>query len=187
MHLSVTRAKFKADLAVAMGGRVAEELIFGYDMVTSGASSDIKMATSMARAMVTQYGMSDKLGPLAYGDNEEEVFLGHSVARTQNLSDETQKLVDDEIHRIVDEGYKTAEKIIKKYIKQLHTISEGLLEYETLSGSEINDLLKGIQPVRESDDDGDKTPSAPAVPTTGLAKPPREEPGTGGMEPQPST
>ena len=86
-----------------MGGRVAEELVFGYEKVTSGASSDIKMATLLARAMVTQYGMSDKLGPLAYGDNEEEVFLGHSIARTQNLSDETQTIVDEEIHRLVDE------------------------------------------------------------------------------------
>ena len=79
--------------------------MFGYEKVTSGASSDIKMATLLARAMVTQYGMSDKLGPLAYGDNEEEVFLGHSIARTQNLSDETQTIVDEEIHRLVDECY----------------------------------------------------------------------------------
>jgi len=189
-QLSVTRAKFKADLAVAMGGRVAEEMIFGYDNVTSGASSDIKMATSMARAMVTQYGMSDKLGPLAYGDNEEEVFLGHSVARTQSLSDETQKLVDDEIHRIVEEGYKTAEKICKKYVKQLHTISEGLLEYETLSGDEIKALLKGKPPIRDFDDDaGGAKAVASAVPSTGKtkkAKPKKgDEPDTGGMEPQP--
>ncbi|GBE42202.1 ATP-dependent zinc metalloprotease FtsH [bacterium BMS3Bbin10] len=190
-QLSVTRAKFKADLAVAMGGRVAEELIFGYDMVTSGASSDIKMATSMARAMVTQYGMSDKLGPLAYGDNEEEVFLGHSVARTQNLSDETQKLVDDEIHRIVEEGYKTAEKVCKKHIKQLHTIAQGLLEYETLSGDEIKDLLKGKPPIRDFDDDeGGTKAAASAVPATGKAKKAKPkkggEPDAGALEPQPS-
>ena len=190
-QLSVTRAKFKADLAVAMGGRVAEELIFGYDMVTSGASSDIKMATSMARAMVTQYGMSDKLGPLSYGDNEEEVFLGHSVARTQNMSDETQKTVDDEVHRIVDDGYKTAEKICKKYIKQLHVIGEGLLEYETLSGDEIKNLLKGKPPIRDFDDDsGGSKATASAVPSTGKAKKAKPkkggEPDTGGMEPQPS-
>ena len=186
--VSYTRAKLKADLAVAMGGRVAEELIFGYDKVTSGASQDIKMATGIARAMVTQFGMSDKLGPLAYAENEEEVFLGHSVSRTQNLSDETQKIVDEEIHRLVDEGYSTARKITEDHIDQLHTIANALLEYETLTGKEIEDLLKGIQPVRDSGDDSDKTPSAPAVPTTGAAnKPPRDEPGTGGMEPQPST
>ncbi|RME97813.1 MAG: cell division protein FtsH, partial [Alphaproteobacteria bacterium] len=190
-QLSVTRAKFMADLAVAMGGRVAEELIFGHDKVTSGASSDIKMATSMARAMVTQYGMSDKLGPLAYGDNEEEVFLGHSVSRTQNLSDETQKLVDEEIHRIVDEGYKTATKILKKHIDQLHIIAKGLLEYETLTGEEIKNLLAGKPPIRDVDIEPSSTGgSASAVPSAGKAKPRKgkgkDEPDTGGMEPQPS-
>ena len=186
-HLSVTRAKMKADIAVAMGGRVAEELIFGHEKVTSGASSDIKMATQMARAMVTQYGMSDKLGPLAYGDNEEEVFLGHSVARTQNMIDETQKLVDSDIHLIVDEGYDLATKLLKDKIDDLHTIANGLLEYETLTGDEINGLLKGKQPVRESDDDT-TTESGSAVPTAGRAnrgKEDGEEPGD--MEPQPQT
>ncbi len=191
-QLSVTRAKMKADLAVAMGGRVAEELIFGHDKVTSGASQDIKMATQMARAMVTQYGMSDKLGPLAYGDNEEEVFLGHSVARTQNLSDETQKLVDDEIHAIVDEAYATATKICKKYIKQLHTIAEGLLEYESLTGEEIKNLLKGKPPIRDFDDDtGGAKAASSAVPSAGGAKKAKtdkgDEPDTGGMEPQPQS
>ena len=191
-QLSVTRAKMKADLAVAMGGRVAEELIFGHDKVTSGASQDIKMATQMARAMVTQYGMSDKLGPLAYGDNEEEVFLGHSVARTQNLSDETQKLVDDEIHAIVDEAYATATKICKKYIKQLHTIAEGLLEYESLTGEEIKNLLKGKPPIRDFDDDsGSAKAASSAVPSAGGAKKAKpdkgDEPDTGGMEPQPQS
>ncbi|MDH3581062.1 MAG: ATP-dependent metallopeptidase FtsH/Yme1/Tma family protein, partial [Hyphomicrobiales bacterium] len=187
-QLSVTRAKLKADLAVAMGGRVAEELIFGHEKVTSGASADIKMATNMARAMVTEYGMSEKLGPLAYGDNEEEVFLGHSVARTQNLSDETQKTVDDEIHRIVEEGYDTATKIIKKQIKQLHTIANGLLEYETLSGDEIKALLEGKPPVRDVDIDSASSGGASAVPSAGKTKKSKkgkDEPDTGGMEPQP--
>ena len=186
-QLSVTRAKMKADIAVAMGGRVAEELIFGHDKVTSGASSDIKMATAMARAMVTQYGMSDKLGPLAYGDNEEEVFLGHSVARTQNMSDDTQKLVDSEIHLIVDEGYDLATKMLKEKMDDLHTIANGLLEYETLTGDEINGLLKGEQPVRESDDDT-TTESGSAVPTAGSANRGNEDGGEpGDMEPQPQT
>jgi len=185
-QLSVTRAKMKADLAVAMGGRVAEELIFGHDKVTSGASADIKMATNMARAMVTQYGMSDKLGPLAYGDNEEEVFLGHSVARQQNLSDETQKLVDDEIHSIIDEAYAKANSLLKKHLKQLHTIANGLLEYETLSGKEIKDLLDGKPPVRDVDIDSPPS-GASAVPTAGKAKAKKgkDEPDTGGMEPAP--
>jgi cell division protease FtsH len=188
--LSYTRAKLKADITVAMGGRVAEELVFGYEKVTSGASSDIKMATQLARAMVTQYGMSDKLGPLAYGDNEEEVFLGHSIARTQNLSDETQTMVDEEIHRLVDEAYETARKIIDEHIDDLHLIARGLLEYETLSGDEIKDLLKGKPPVREFAADISPRPTpASAVPTAGRGKkaPPEPEPDTGGMAPQPSS
>jgi len=184
--LSITRAKLMADIAVAMGGRVAEELIFGHAKVTSGASSDIEMATRMARAMVTRFGMSDKLGPLAYGENEEEVFLGHSVSRTQNLSEETQKLVDSEIHRIVEEGYQTARRILEEGLDNLHTIAKGLLEYETLSGEEIKGLLQGKRPVRDEPDDTPKEKGS-AVPVTG--KSPRRRrgtaDGTGGLEPQP--
>jgi cell division protease FtsH len=187
--LSYTRAKLKADITVAMGGRVAEEIVFGYDKVTSGAAADIKMATQLARAMVTQYGMSDKLGPLAYGDNEEEVFLGHSIARTQNLSDETQTMVDEEIHRLVDEGFEGARKVITDNIDDLHTVARGLLEYETLSGEEIKNLLKGKPPVRDFAADVTPRPGpASAVPAAGRSKrPPEPEPDTGGLEPQPST
>ncbi|MFD0986514.1 ATP-dependent zinc metalloprotease FtsH [Methyloligella solikamskensis] len=189
--LSHTRGKLMADLTVAMGGRVAEEVIFGYEKVTSGASSDIKMATNLARAMVTQFGMSDKLGPLAYGENEEEVFLGHSVARQQNLSDDTQAMVDEEIHRFVDEAYDRARKIIDENLEELHTIAKGLIEYETLTGEEIKDLLKGKPPKRDAADDTPSKPSASsAVPATGGGKKKKKsdpEPGTGGMEPQPQT
>ncbi len=186
--VSVTRNKMKADLAVAMGGRVAEELIFGHGKVTSGASSDIKMATQMAHAMVTQYGMSDKLGPLAYGNNEEEVFLGHSVTRTQNHSDDTQKLVDAEIYKLVDEGLKKAKKVLKDHADQLKIIAEGLLEFETLSGTEIKDLLDGKQPVRDTGDDAPREGGGSAVPVTGKAATspkPKEDGGAGDMEPQP--
>ncbi len=185
--LSVTRQKMKADIAVAMGGRVAEEVVFGYDKVTSGASMDFKMATQMARAMVTQYGMSDKLGPLAYGENEDEVFLGHSVARTQSLSDETQKVVDEEIYRIVDEGYDFARKLIEQNVDKLHTIAKGLLEYETLSGQEITDLLDGKPPLREFEAEVTSEPrkKSSAVPSAGRKPKGGEEPDTGGMEPQP--
>ncbi|HUD52072.1 ATP-dependent zinc metalloprotease FtsH [Parvibaculum sp.] len=148
-QVSVTREKLKADLAVAMGGRIAEEVIFGHEKVTSGASSDISMATKMAKAMVTRWGMSDKLGPLAYHENEEEVFLGHSVSRQQNMSEETQRAIDGEVRRIVEEGYSTAKQIITDHLDELHTIAKGLLEYETLSGEEIKGLLKGEPPVRE--------------------------------------
>eukprot|EP00913_Durusdinium_trenchii_P005209 g4855.t1 len=149
-QFSVTREKMYADLAVAMGGRVAEEIILGHDKVTSGASSDISQATKMAKAMVTQWGMSDKLGPLAYQDNEEEVFLGHSVARSQNMSQETQRMIDEEVRRIVDDGYKKANEVLTNNIDDLHKIAKGLLEFETLSGDEIKGLLVGETPHRES-------------------------------------
>ena len=170
-QLSVTRAKLKADLAVAMGGRIAEEVIFGHEKVTSGASSDIQMATNMAKAMVTQFGMSDELGPLAYGDNEQEVFLGHSVTRTQNTSDETQSKIDSETRKFVDEGYKKAESIIRENIDDLHIIANGLLEYETLSGDEIEALLKGDPPHRPEPTDTDSGPGAlSAVPSVVKSK-----------------
>jgi cell division protease FtsH len=186
--LSVTRQKLKADIAVAMGGRVAEEVVFGYEKVTSGASMDFKMATQMARAMVTQYGMSDKLGPLAYGENEDEVFLGHSVARHQSLSDETQKVVDEEIYRIVDEGYDLARRLVEENVDKLHIIANGLLEYETLSGQEIKDLLEGKPPIREFQADqpvSEPRKRSSAVPSAGRKSRGGEEPDTGGMEPQP--
>ncbi|MBN44651.1 MAG: cell division protein FtsH [Rhodobiaceae bacterium] len=180
-QISITREKMFANLAVAMGGRIAEEEVFGYDKVTSGASSDIKQATDLARAMVMQYGMSEKLGFLSYGDNEEEVFLGRSVARTQSMSEETQKQVDSEVKVIVDMSYKNAEKIIKDKRKDLDIIARGLLDYETLTGDEIINLLKGIDPTRENpsdDDEGSKTLSG-SVPKTGR-KAQKSEPGLQG-------
>ncbi|ASP34531.1 MULTISPECIES: ATP-dependent zinc metalloprotease FtsH [Stappiaceae] len=182
-QVSLTRAKCYADLAVAMGGRVAEEEIFGHDKVTSGASGDIQMATRLARAMVTQWGMSEKLGLISYGENQEEVFLGHSVARQQNISGVTQKMIDEEIKAYVDRGYETAHRILTEHEDQLHTIAKGLLEYETLSGDEIKDLLNGKPPVRDTDDDQPIGRSS-AVPTAGAKRGGDEA--SGGMEPQPS-
>ncbi len=141
-QLSMSRAKMLADITVAMGGRVAEEIIFGDEKVTSGASSDIEMATKMARNMVTKYGMSDKLGTIQYGENEEEVFLGRSVQKHQNVSEETAKLIDSEIRGIVDKCYENARKILTDKINDLHAIAKGLIEYETLSGDEIIELLR---------------------------------------------
>ncbi|MEK9794707.1 MAG: ATP-dependent zinc metalloprotease FtsH, partial [Hyphomicrobiales bacterium] len=185
-QLSMTREKMKADLAVAMGGRAAEELIFGDEKVTSGAQSDIKMATNLARAMVTQFGMSDILGPLAYGNNEDEVFLGHSVARTQNLSEETQKIVDSEIHKLVDQGHKTATEIVIEFKDQLEIIAEGLLEYETLSGDEILDLLNGKNPDRSEDAGSEEPPAdASAIPSKKAKIEPADKvKKTGKMKPQ---
>ena len=156
-QLSVTREKMYSDIAVAMGGRIAEELIFGHDKVTSGASSDIDMATKMAKNMVTRYGMSKELGPLAYGENEEEVFLGRSVTRQQNMSEETAKKVDSEVKKIVEAGYDRAKKVLTEKIDDLHKIAKALLVYETLTGDEIRDLmLKNIQPKKLTESEEDK-------------------------------
>jgi cell division protease FtsH len=156
-QLSVTREKMYSDIAVAMGGRIAEELIFGHDKVTSGASSDIDMATKMAKNMVTRYGMSKELGPLAYAENEEEVFLGRSVTRTQNMSEETSKKVDSEVKKIVEAGYDRARKVLTEKIDDLHKIAKALLVYETLTGDEIRDLmLKNIQPKKLNEMENDK-------------------------------
>ena len=181
-QLSMTRAKMKADLAVGMGGRVAEELIFGYEKVTSGASSDIQMVTNLSRAMVTEYGMSDKLGPLAYGSGQQETYMGRVMGGGPTMSDDTMKLVDSEIHRLVDQGYETAKKILEDHTDQLHIIGKGLLEYETLTGKEIADLLLGIPPKRDDDSGLPTGPSTSAIPSTG-AKPKDD---SGEMEPQPT-
>jgi cell division protease FtsH len=151
---SHTREYLEANISKAMGGRVAEEMIFGHEKVTSGASSDIQMATKLAKDMVTRYGMSKELGPLTYGENEEEVFLGRSIARHQQMSEETSKKVDIEIKKIVDTGYIRAKNILTEKIDDLHKLAKALLIYETLSGEEIKDLiLKNTQPKREKDED----------------------------------
>ncbi len=149
---SQSREKMHANLAIAMGGRVAEELIFGHDKVTSGASGDIQMATNLARNMVTRWGMSEKLGPLMYSENEDEVFLGRSVTRHQHMSDETARLIDMEIRRFVEEAYQRAQDILRTHIDELHRLTEVLLEYETLSGEEIHKVLAGEEIRRESTD-----------------------------------
>jgi cell division protease FtsH len=155
-NYSYHRDKMYANLSVAMGGRVAEEVIFGYDKVSSGASSDIQMATGLARDMVTRWGMSDTLGPLDYAEAEGESFLGYSQARPMRMSNETAQLIDAEVKRIVDGGYNQAKKLLKKHIKQLHTLAEALLEYETLSGEEISALLKDGTPPDRSGIDHNK-------------------------------
>ena len=131
---SHSREYLEANISKAMGGRIAEELIFGHDKVTSGASSDIQMATKLAKDMVTKFGMSAQLGPLTYGENEDEVFLGRSITRHQQMSEETAKKVDAEIKRIVVEGYKKAKKILTEKIDDLHKLAKALLLYETLTG-----------------------------------------------------
>jgi cell division protease FtsH len=148
-QLSITREKMHSDIAVAMGGRIAEEIIFGHDKVTSGASSDIEMVTKMAKNMVTKWGMSKELGTIAFAENEDEVFLGRSVTQTQNMSEETAKKVDSEIKKIVDIGYERAKSVLTEKVDDLHKLAKALLIYETLTGDEIRDLiLKNINPTK---------------------------------------
>jgi cell division protease FtsH len=161
-------------LAIMMGGRVAEELIFGKEKITSGASSDIQAATGLARNMVTRWGYSDELGLVAYGDNQEEVFLGHSVSRTQNVSEATANIIDAEVKRLVQGGYDEAKRILTEKLDDLHALAKALLEYETLSGDEIVAAMKGIAPNREDVDAKRPAPSRSSVPIT--ARPADPEP-----------
>ncbi len=149
---SYSRAKMHSTLTIMMGGRVAEELKFGYDAVTSGASSDISAATNLARSMVMEWGMSDKLGPIRYSENSNEVFLGKSVTQNQNMSEETSALVDAEIKAFVNQGYENAKKILTEHREDWEKLAEALMEYETLTGEEINDLLAG-KPIDKSKDE----------------------------------
>ncbi|MBS0296711.1 MAG: ATP-dependent zinc metalloprotease FtsH [Proteobacteria bacterium] len=159
-------------LAIMMGGRVAEEIIFGKENVTSGASSDIEQATRLARAMVTRWGFSEELGVVAYGENQDEVFLGHSVARQQNVSESTAQVIDREVKRLVGEGHDEARRILTERLDDLHTLAKSLLEYETLSGDEIKDLLEnGIKPNRDEPEEAAPTGPAVSVPITPVTEP----------------
>ena len=166
---SHTREYLEANISKAMGGRVAEEIIFGHEKVTSGASSDIQMATKLAKDMVTKFGMSNELGPLSYGDNEDEVFLGRQIARQTHMSEETSKKVDAEVKKIVDAGYERAKNILKDKIDDLHKLAKALLIYETLSGEEIKDLiLNNKEPKRISENDTKDKEETSAIGSLGL-------------------
>jgi cell division protease FtsH len=182
--LSMSYEQMTSRLAILFGGRVAEEIIFGKEKVTSGASSDISQATKLARAMVTKWGFSDKLGTVEYGENQDEVFLGHSVARSQNVSEETAKIIDEEVRRLVEAGHEEARRILTEKLDDLHKLAGMLLEYETLTGEEIKNLLAGKPPVRDAFDEP-SPPRASAVPTTRPKPKGGEEPGGPGLEPQP--
>jgi cell division protease FtsH len=171
-------------LAIMMGGRVAEELTFGEENVTSGAQSDIDQATKLARAMVTRWGYSKELGTVAYGDNQEEIFLGHSVTRNQNVSEATSQKIDGEIRKLVEAAHAAATKILKSKGKDLESLAKGLLEYETLTGEEIVNLLKGKKPNRDGGIGGQAaSDSSASVPSAGKSGGRRKS--SGDMEPQP--
>ncbi|MGE5505531.1 MAG: ATP-dependent zinc metalloprotease FtsH [Actinomycetota bacterium] len=187
-RLSHSVGQLKAMIASLFGGRVAEDIVFGGDNVTTGASNDIQRATDLARKMVTEFGFSQKLGPLRYNENQEEVFLGHSVTQHKNMSDATARLIDEEIRRFVEEGEGTARRILTERLADLEVIAKGLLEYETLSREEIEALLRGEVVVRNGGAEiRAKDPPPPpsrrsSVPSAG----PTEHPGLG-PEPQPGS
>ncbi len=180
-RLSHSKAYLLAKLVMAMGGRVAEEIIFGAEKVSSGASSDIKQATEIARRMVTEWGMSEKLGLIAYGDNSQEVFLGHSVTQSKNVSEETAREIEGEVKRIIDHAYASAKHILTENIDELHRMARGLLEYETLSGEEIRTVLRGEPVIRKVNDEPAPDGRRASVPTAGRPLPPA----TGGLGPAP--
>ena len=182
---SMKKMEMEARLAMMYGGRVAEQIIFGEENVTTGASNDIMQATKLARSMVTEYGMSDKLGPQRYMENQDEVFLGHSVARTQNVSEATAQIIDQEVQRIIEEADKRARQVLTDHMDDLHALAGGLLEYETLSGDEVQSLLKGEDISRPDAPSEPPRPSGTtAVPTSG--KPKGQSKAFGGdAEPQP--
>jgi cell division protease FtsH len=148
-HLSHTKQFLESRLAIMFGGRIAEEIIFGPENVTTGAASDIQVATQVARSMITAFGMSDKLGRVRYQANEQEVFLGHAVTQTQNVSEATAQIIDQEVRRLIEEAEATARKVLTERLDDLHTVAKALLEYETLSTDEINTVLRGEPVVRD--------------------------------------
>ena len=180
--LSMSFEQMTSRLAIMMGGRIAEEMTFGHDKVTSGAQSDIEQATRLARMMVTRWGFSPELGTVAYGENQEEVFLGMSMGRQQNISEATSQKIDSEVRRLVETGLEDARRILTERAGDLESLAKGLLEYETLSGDEIRDLLDGKPPVRDMGDPPTPSRGSP-VPSAGRNRP-RGEP-EGGLEPQP--
>jgi cell division protease FtsH len=180
---SKSKSKLLAELTMAMGGRAAEEIIFGPDKVSNGAAGDIKMATDQARRMITEWGMSDKLGMIAYGDNSQEVFLGHSVTQNKNVSEATAREIDAEIKDIIDRAYSKAKRILTENVEELHRLARGLLEHETLSGDEIRTVLRGEPVIRKVVDEPAPENRRASVPNTG--RPASPTPPAGGLGPAP--
>jgi cell division protease FtsH len=180
--LSMSFEQMTSRLAIMMGGRIAEEMIFGKEKVTSGAQSDIEQATRLARMMVTKWGFSPELGTVAYGENQDEVFLGMQMGRQQNVSEATAQKIDSEVRRLVETGLNDARRILTEKQHELEALARGLLEYETLTGEEIRNLLDGQPPVRDAGGDPVTPARGSAVPTT---RPGRPRENDEGLIPQP--
>jgi cell division protease FtsH len=184
---SHSRGELESRLAVMFGGRIAEELVFGPDNVTTGAGNDIKQATDVARRMVTEFGFSDRLGPLRYSDNQEEVFLGHSVTQQKHISDATARLIDEEVRELVDQAEACARDILESHREDLDKLAAALLEYESLTGAEVAALLRGDPIARNEAAEESSKPEQgrrSSVPVSG-GKPGKKRPESGGLGPQP--
>ena len=179
------KSEIEAKLAMMFGGRVAEELIYGKDNITTGAGDDIRQATNWARRMVTEWGMSEKLGPLRYHDNDEEIFLGHSVTQRKNISEATAQVIDEETRKLVDDAEAKAKDVLEDRKDDLHALAKALLEYETLSGDEVEKVLRGegVDRPEETEPPEGTAPAATSVPNSAKGRR-RDDPGEG-MEPEP--
>ncbi len=184
---SQSRELLESQISSLYGGRIAEELVFGDEHVTTGASNDIKRATEIARNMVTRWGLSERLGPLAYGEEEEEVFLGRSVTQHKNVSDETAHIIDEEIRNVIDRNYDRAKRILKENIDKLHAMAEALVKYETIDQEQIEDIMAGRPPRPPQDWEDDSTPSSPTGGSVVTDKEPEDKKSEGPLgEPDPA-
>jgi cell division protease FtsH len=164
---SMSKRRIESGIATLFGGRIAEEIIFGADAVTTGASNDIERATDLARNMVTKWGLSDRLGPLTYSEESGEVFLGRSVTQTKQVSDETAHAIDQEVRRVIENNYQRARNILETNLEKLHSMADALIKYETIDEGQIKDIMDGKPPREPSGWDD----SAPSSPPSGGAKP----------------
>ena len=164
---SMSKQRLESSIASLFGGRIAEEMTLGPGGVTTGASNDIERATEIARNMVTKWGLSDRLGPLTYSEDDGEVFLGHSVTQRKQVSDDTAHAIDEEVRRIIDHNYEVAKKILDENIDKLHMMAKALVKYETIDETQIRDIMAGKepQPPEDWDDSADSTPG-PDVPAS---------------------
>jgi cell division protease FtsH len=176
--LSMSKVEMTSRLAIIMGGRVAEELKFGLDNVTAGAASDIQQATRLARAMITRWGYSDVIGPVDYGSDQGDVFLGQQLMQSSHISEETSRKIEEEVRKLIEQGKEDARRIMTESRADWEAVALGLLEYETLSGDEIANLIKGTPPSRPDSSEDDAGPAS-AVPVIGKRKRP-------GMDPSPN-
>jgi cell division protease FtsH len=185
-RVSITRLQLEAMLVMTYGGRTAEELVFGYDRVTTGASSDIQKATSIARRYVTQWGLSDAIGPILVGDNEQELFLGREIQHRREVSEQTAQLVDAEVKRVITNAYERAKTVLSENLELLHTMAQALLERETLTAEDIKIMARGekLPPLPRSG--SSLTPPAPPVIPSPVHEPRRNPPMLGGPEPSPA-